>query len=235
MTLRTIRTILWDVDGTLLSFRLAERAAMHACFAKFGLGELTDGMLEEYSKINAVWWRRLERGERTKQEILRGRFQEFFAAHGLPVDRVDEYNEEYQIRLGDTIVFNDGADALLAGLRGRVRQYAVTNGTLRAQQRKLAASGLNGLLDGAFISEQVGAEKPSADFFRAVFAAVGPCRPEETLIVGDSLTSDVQGGKNAGILCCWYAPEGGTAPAELKPDYVIRDLNEVKAIVEGRI
>lgn len=229
-----IRTILWDVDGTLLSFKLAERAAMRACFAAFGLGELTDGMLAEYSAVNAAYWKRLERGELTRQETLRGRFLEFFAAHGIPTDCVDRFNEEYQIRLGDTVVFNDGADAIVRFLRGRVRQYAVTNGTLTAQRRKLARSGLDQLLDGVFISEQVGAEKPGRAFFDAVLAAIPACDPHQILIVGDSLTSDMQGGNNAGILCCWYAPEGGDAPEGLCLDYIIKDLNEVVDIVDGR-
>ena len=130
-------------------------------------------------------------------------------------------------------MFNDGADEIVRKLRGRVRQYAVTNGTLTAQRRKLANSGLDALLDGVFISEQVGAEKPGRAFFDAVFAAVAPCAPEEMLIVGDSLTSDMQGGNNAGIPCCWYAPEGGEAPEGLRLDYIIRDLHEVIEIVDG--
>ena len=230
-----ITTILWDVDGTLLDFHSAERNAMRACFTVFGLGELTDGMLGEYSAINASYWRRLERGELTREQTLRGRFLEFFSAHGLPTDRIDAFNEEYQHRLGDTVVFNDGADALVRELRGRVRQYAVTNGTLTAQRKKLAKSGLDRWLDGAFISEQVGSEKPSPAFFDAVFAAIPPCPRDEALIVGDSLTSDIRGGNNAGILCCWYAPAGGTAPEELKIDYTIRNLNEVERIVDGRV
>lgn len=226
-----IKVILWDIDGTLLSFKLAERAAIRACFEKFGLGEITDEMLAQYSQINAKYWKRLELGELTKPQVLRGRFEEFFAAYGLDTGCVDGFNAEYQVRLGETVVFNDNAKELVARFRGRVKQYAVTNGTLVAQRGKLKNSGLDRLLDDVFISDVVGVEKPGKGFFDAVFAAIGTYEKDEVLIVGDSLTSDIQGGNNAGILCCWYNPAGDPVPGHLRVDYDIRDLNELNAII----
>ena len=227
-----IKVILWDIDGTLLSFKMAERAAIRACFAQFGLGELTDEMLSRYSAINASYWKRLELGELTKQQVLRGRFEEFFAAYGLDTGCVDDFNAAYQVRLGETVVFNDSADTLVRELRGKVKQYAVTNGTLVAQRGKLKNSGLDQLLDDVFISDVIGVEKPGIGFFDAVFAAIGRYEPDEVLIVGDSLTSDIQGGNNAGILCGWYNPGGAPVPEGLRVDYDIRDLNAVKLILE---
>lgn len=227
-----IKVILWDIDGTLLSFKQAERAAIRACFDQFGLGELTDEMLSEYSAINASYWKRLELGELTKPQVLRGRFEEFFAAYGLDTACVDDFNAAYQVRLGETVVFNDNGKELVEQLRGKVKQYAVTNGTLVAQRGKLKNSGLDRLLDGVFISDVVGVEKPGMGFFDAVFAAIGPYEPDEVLIVGDSLTSDMQGGNNAGILCGWYNPTGQDVPDHLRVDYDIRDLNAVKLILE---
>ncbi len=226
-----IKVILWDIDGTLLSFKLAERAAIRACFEKFGLGEITDGMLAEYSAINARYWKRLELGELTKQQVLRGRFEEFFAAYRLDTGCVDAFNAEYQVRLGETVVFNDNAKELVQRLRGKVKQYAVTNGTLVAQRGKLRNSGLDKLLDDVFISDVVGVEKPGIGFFDAVFASIGHYEKDEVLIVGDSLTSDIQGGNNAGILCCWYNPAGEPVPKTLRVDYDIRDLNELAEII----
>lgn len=226
-----IKVVLWDIDGTLLSFKLAERVAIRACFDKFGLGELTDEMLADYSAINARYWKRLELGELTKEQVLRGRFEEFFAAYGLDTGCVDDFNAEYQVRLGDTVVFNDRGRELVEFFRGKVKQYAVTNGTLVAQRRKLANSGLDRLLDDVFISDVVGVEKPGKGFFDAVFAAIGHYEKDEVLIVGDSLTSDIQGGNNAGILCCWYDPAGQEVPGHLRVDYHIRDLNELTEII----
>ena len=227
-----IKVILWDIDGTLLSFKLAEKAAIRACFEKFGLGELTDEMLTEYSAINASYWKRLELGELTKQQVLRGRFEEFFATYGLDTSCVDDFNAEYQVRLGETVVFNDNGKELVQRLRGKVKQYAVTNGTLVAQRGKLKNSGLDQLLDDVFISDVVGVEKPGKGFFDAVFTAIGDYEKDEVLIVGDSLTSDIQGGNNAGILCGWYNPGGEPVPEGLRVDYDIRDLNAVEIILD---
>ena len=120
----------------------------------------------------------------------------------------------------------------MQALRGRVAQCAVTNGTKIAQDKKLARSGLDRLLDPIFISEVVGAEKPSAAFFAPVFASLVGIKPEEMLIVGDSLTSDIRGGINAGIRTCWYNPGGHAAPPELRMDHTISDIAEVLQIVE---
>ena len=226
-----IKVILWDIDGTLLSFKLAERAAIRACFAKFGLGEITDEMLARYSAINARYWKRLELGELTKPQVLRGRFEEFFTEYGLDTGCVDEVNAEYQVRLGETVVFNDNGKELVQRFRDKVKQYAVTNGTLVAQRGKLRNSGLDKLLDDVFISDVVGVEKPGKGFFDAVFTAIGHYEKDEMLIVGDSLTSDIQGGNNAGILCCWYDPAGQEVPAHLRVDYHISDLNELTGII----
>ena len=226
-----IRVILWDIDGTLLDFAAAEREAIRGCFATFGLGECTDEMLARYSLINRQHWEKLERKELTKPQVLIGRFEVFFAEEGLVADCA-AFNDEYQIRLGDTVCFHDDGYKLVQQLKGRVRQYAVTNGTKVAQQRKLRNSGLDVLLDGVFISEDIGAEKPDIAFFHPVWETIGPDAPDEVLIVGDSLTSDMQGGNNAGIRCCWYNPKGAPVPEHLKIDYNIRDLREILTILE---
>ena len=226
-----IKTVLWDVDGTLLDFLAAERAAIRACFARFGLGECSDEQIARYSATNQRYWRRLENGEITKPQVLVGRFEEFFAGEGLDPALAVPFNEEYQLRLGDTVCFRDRSDALIARLRGRVRQYAVTNGTRIAQERKLEKSGLGKLFDGVFISELVGAEKPSPAFFDYVFDHIGPVDRSEVLIVGDSLTIDMRGGLQAGIPCCWYNPRNLPRPEGMELDYIIRDLNQVEDIL----
>ncbi len=228
-----IRAILWDIDGTLLDFKAAERTALNAAFQKFGLGPCDDGRIARYSVLNDRWWKALEREEVTKAQLLTGRFLEFFAAEGLAFSgSYDEFNDYYQIMLGETVVFRDEAYRLVADLRGKVLQVAVTNGTLAAQSRKLKTAGLTELLEGAFISEKIGAEKPSPVFFDAVFAALPPLDRGEVLLVGDSLTSDMQGGNNARVRCCWYDPAWREPPARLNIEFHIRDLNEVRGILE---
>lgn len=226
-------TILWDVDGTLLDFAAAEEAAIRSLFADFGLGICTEAMLARYSEINKNYWRALERGEMTKPEILTRRFEDFFAAEGLAGPPAAEFNAAYQRRLGDTIVYCDGSDKLVASLRGRFRQYAVSNGTVAAQTRKLARSGFDKLMDGIFLSERIGYEKPAAEFFDAVFREIGEERRASAIIAGDSLTSDIAGANRAGIASCWYNPGGARNDSGAKPDYEIKDLNEILNILRG--
>ena len=229
-----ITTLLWDVDGTLLSFEQAEKNAIRICFQRFGLGECTDEMIARYSRINVGYWEKLERGEMTKPQILRERFVSFFSSEGIDFTRVDAFNDDYQLRLGDTICFNDDSFLLVKRLKGRVRQYAVTNGTRAAQEKKLRESGLGSLFDGVFISDDIGYEKPDKRFFDHIFRSV-PSAAEETLIVGDSLTSDILGGNNAGIQCCWYNPGGAVNDRGVHADYEIRNLNDVEKILDGSI
>ena len=223
--------LLWDVDGTLLDFIAAEKAAVQTLFREFGLGECTDEMVERYSRINKEYWERLERGELSKPEILVRRFADFFASEGLDASKAPEFNEQYQVRLGDTVVFCDDSYELLSSLRGRVKQYAVSNGTVVAQTRKLRRSGFDRLLDGVFLSEELGYEKPATEFFDRVFAAIGEPDRERVLIVGDSLTSDITGGNRAGIRTCWYNPKGEPNLTAAHADYEIRDLQGILDII----
>lgn len=223
--------LFWDVDGTLLDFQAAEKAAIKKLFGEFGLGECTDGMIARYSEINKRYWEALERGELTKPVILVRRFADFFAEYGIDSAVAGPLNELYQIRLGDTVAFCDGSYDIVASLRGRVKQYAVSNGTIAAQELKLRNSGLGELFDGVFLSERLGCEKPAAGFFERVFEAIGPVDRGRVLIIGDSLTSDMAGGNNAGIKTCWYNPGAAPNSTGARIDYEIRDLHEIYGIL----
>ena len=227
-----ISTILWDVDGTLLDFIAAENAAIKTLFGEFNLGQCSDEMIKRYSEINKTYWQRLERGEITKQEVLVGRFKEFFKSEGIDISVVEEFNSLYQLRLGDTIVYHDDSLEIIKSLQGRVRQYVVSNGTVEAQSKKLRLSGLGELVDGIFLSEHIGVEKPNIEFFDKVLEEIKPADRSSILIVGDSLTSDIQGGNNAGIVTCWYNPLGDKAPDKYRIDYEISDLHQIYEIIE---
>lgn len=226
-----ITTILWDVDATLLNFVAAEKAAIRALFQKYKLGECTDEMLARYSRINRTYWERLERKELTRNEVLVGRFLEFFEKEGLNTEVAADFNEDYQSSLGDTIVFNDNSYEIIKSLQGKVKQYVVSNGTITAQSKKLRLSGLGELMDGIFLSEQLGVEKPDGLFFEKVFDKIGPVDKGQVMIVGDSLTSDIQGGNNAGIITCWYNPEHKQAEDGIRIDYEISDLHEIYDLI----
>lgn len=226
-----IKVILWDIDGTLLNFQKAEYYAIKKCFSVFHLGECTDEMIARYSSINRSYWERLESGEITKAEVLRGRFEEFFAGEQICFDDIEAFNSEYQVSLGDHVFFSDNGYELVRELKTKVKQYAVTNGTYAAQKRKLEKSGLEELFDGVFISDLIGVDKPNIEFFDYVQQNIGVYEKDEIMIVGDSLTSDMQGGNNAGILCCWYNPTQKETPQNLKIDFIISNLGQVREIL----
>ena len=228
-----MKYIFWDIDGTLLDFGKSEAYGIRKCFEKFGLGECSDEMLERYSKINRKYWLKLELGEITKQQVLTCRFADFFKSENIKFDRVDEFNDEYQLRLGDKAFFCDNASETVSSLKGRYKQYAVTNGTITAQQRKLSQSGLIYVFDGVFISDEIGYEKPSIDFFNAVQDKIGEFDKNEVMIIGDSLSSDMQGGNNAGILCCWYNPHKAERSIDVKIDFEINDISQILRILEA--
>ncbi len=226
-----IKTLLWDVDGTLLDFSKSENYGIKKCFEIFGLGECTDEMIERYSVINRKHWERLERGEETKQQVLTERFREFFINEDIKFDKIDEFNVEYQMRLGDKFFFCDNALETITELKGKFKQYAVTNGTYLAQSRKLAGSGLIDIFDDVFISDKIGFEKPTVEFFNAVQEKIGKFTRDEVMIIGDSLSSDMKGGNNAHILCCWYNPNGAANKSGAKVDFEINDISQIIDIV----
>lgn len=230
-----IKVILWDIDGTLLNFEKSENYAMKKCFSLLELGECTDEMISRYAKINRKYWEALERGELTKPEVLIGRFQEFFATEGLDTNKAEAFNAEYQLCLGDKAFFYDDGYKLVKELQGKVKQYVVTNGTQVAQKRKLERSGLGPLMDGVFISDEIGFEKPNIHFFNHVFEKIGAYEKDEIMIVGDSLTSDITGGNNAGILCCWYNPKKQENTTSLHIDYEIQNLWQIENILQGTV
>jgi len=223
--------ILWDIDGTVLDFLAAEKAAIKSLFLKFGFEECSDEKLQRYSAINVKYWKALERNEMTKPEILVGRFKEFFSNEGIDPKYAEDFNAEYQIALGDTIVFCENAEEIIKYTKDKYILAAVTNGTKIAQIKKLKNSGLYKLIDYIFISEEVGAEKPNREFFDKVFESMEIEKSEEVLIIGDSLTSDILGGINTGIATCWYNAKGLINETDIIPTYTINNLIELKEIL----
>ncbi|MGN0523685.1 MAG: YjjG family noncanonical pyrimidine nucleotidase [Eubacterium sp.] len=228
-----IKCILWDIDGTVLDFLSAEKASLKATFLSLGLGECTDEMVARYSKINQKYWERLERQELTKEQVLLLRFVEFLEIEKINGVDAKVLGERYENGLADKIAFFDNSYELISELKKEYKQYAVTNGAYSVQTKKLAKSGLDKLFDGVFISDSVGFEKPSKEFFDTVLSCIGPYNKNEIMIVGDSLTSDMMGGNNAGIKCCWYNRNHAKNNTPVKTDYEIHNLNEIKIILEA--
>ncbi len=223
--------LLWDVDQTLLDFKASERWAIREGFKLFGR-DISDGDIAVYSGINDRYWKLFEKGEVSKERLLVGRFEELFARLGISDMDPQAFEDFYQSALGDVYFYLDESYKLIAQLRGRCRQYVISNGTALAQRKKLALSKLGDLMDGVFISEEMGHPKPEKAFFDLCEAAIPDFVPARALVIGDSLTSDIRGANNAGLPCCWYNPGHKERPAELRIDHEIDNLWKILSILD---
>ena len=129
--------------------------------------------------------------------------------------------------------FIPGAEELLETLASRYDLYLATNGTAAVQHARLDSAGIRRYFKGVFISEEVGADKPSPEYFHRCMDAIPGFDPAAAIMVGDSLTSDIRGGQNAGIRTCWVNPKGKSARPDIRPDCTIRALSELPALLEA--
>ncbi len=224
-------TILWDVDNTLLDFNYSMRHSLKTCFRSIG-EKVTDEMIDRYSQINDDWWARLERSEVTKEQLLKGRFVDFFEEYGLKHIDVVPFQLEYQRNLGTIYSYVDDSLTICKALQTKYKQYVVTNGVSASQRSKLNLSGFGDVMKDLFISEEVGYNKPQKEFFEYCLSKIEEKEVERILIVGDSISSDIQGGNSVGIQTCWYNPGERVKPDNCKIDYEITDLHQVYDILE---
>ena len=223
--------ILWDMDGTLLDFKIAQKEAITQVFRTIHK-PLTDDIIDLYSRINESYWKRLELGEVTRPELLVGRFRRLFEELGMNDVDVDSVRKEYEEVLGNVYEYIQDSLGLCKMLQPKCKQYIVTNGIAGTQNRKIKLSGFRDCMNDCFISEDAGYEKPNPKFFEYAFSKIPNFDPERTLIVGDSLTSDIKGGALAGIKTCWFNPERKEITGDYKPDYEIEHLWDVLRILD---
>ncbi len=197
--------LLFDADDTLLDFQASEQTALKTLFERIDL-TFTQTLVNKYHEINHGLWAAFERGELTKDEILQTRFRKLFTEIGFEVDR-PSLEEEYQELLASGHMLIPGATELLDHLKDRYDLYIVSNGVASTQYNRLHASGLFPYFKNIFISEETGYQKPQVEFFEYVFERIPQFDASRALIIGDSLSSDIQGGINAKIDTCWYNPK----------------------------
>ncbi len=224
------RAVLIDIDNTLFDFRESSYASLVEVFKTLHF-DFTREDFKHYEVYNDRLWQQFERGEIEQKDIYCERFRLYLNEIGLTADPAD-MNKAYVQGLAKGYHFMPHCRELLETLHGRYKVFAVTNGDAFAQQSRIARSGMAHLFDAVFISELVGAQKPERAFFDKVFATVGEEYRSCSIIVGDSLSSDMQGGRNAGIPTCFY---GRAEKADDRCDYVIRDLMELPNILDGKI
>lgn len=224
-----IRNVLFDLDDTLFDFHKAEKIALTKTLVHFGI-DPTEETLALYSTINAAHWKRLELGEISREEVKVGRYRELFKTIGVECDPV-KATAYYESMLAIGHYFMPGAPELLEELYGKYRLYIVSNGTAKVQEGRIGSSGIAKYMDGIFISQILGANKPDKQFFDICFAEIHDFSLSETVIIGDSLSSDIKGGINAGITTVWFNPKGIENDSDIKPDYTIKELSEVPGLL----
>ena len=223
------RWLLFDADDTLFDYPKAEAKALGWTFEQLGLPYRPE-YLEVYQKYNRQVWREFEQGQTGSLELRTKRFRLLFAETGLGVDP-EKFSPIYLKNLARGSDLLEGAAEVLTELAGLSHLAVVTNGLTDVQHPRLERSAIASLVEKVFISDELGAAKPDPAFFERVFEAIGNPEKNEVLIVGDSLSSDMQGGIGYGIDTCWYNPAGKTT--DLPVTYQIQAHSELIPLVRS--
>lgn len=223
------KTILFDADDTLLDFHLAEYAALKSTLEYFELG-CDEYIISEYSRINLSFWKMLELGQIKKDELKVRRFEAFCQRFGFDV-LPEKMAEVYMNFLSEQNPLKDGAEDICKKLFGKCRLYVITNGIKFIQSKRLFTSPLIKYFNDVFISDEIGYEKPSVEYFEIVADRIPDFDKESTLVVGDSLTSDIKGGIGFGLDTCWFNPKGKERPEDMDITYEISSLDGLYDII----
>lgn len=224
-----INNFLLDADETILDFVRSSRESFFIAMQQLGL-LLGENEFLQFKAINDGLWREYEQGTVTKPQLMKERFARLFAALGVNADAV-QANTLYFTTLCGRGYLLPGAEDFLRSLKACGKIFLITNGTPAAQYGRLRSLGLEHFFDGIFISDEIGFSKPDARFFAYVLDKAG-LQSGECAVIGDSLTSDIRGANNAGILSIWYNAKGKIAEGA-HPDHTARSYAKILEIVRS--
>ena len=225
-----IEFLFLDLDDTILDFKKAEYIAIGKTIADFGV-DPTEEIRHRYHLINKWHWEQLEKGTMTREEILVGRFKVLFEELGVQVD-AEKVARTYEKNLATGHWFLPGAEEAVESLSQKYRLFLASNGTASVQKGRMTSANLYRFFEQSFVSQELGHNKPSKEYFDAAFARIPGFDPEKCLMVGDSLTSDILGGKNAGLRTVWVNPAHAPARPDIVPDYEIEYLSQLEELLE---
>ena len=140
-------------------------------------------------------------------------------------------NDRYEELLSTHADLLPGALTALEELSEVATLAIVSNGAVMVQEARIRDSGIERYMDGVYISEKVGAAKPSAKLFEHVLKDLGITNRSRVLMVGDDLLADIKGGQNAGLDTCWFNPNHTENPGKVIPTYEIASLEELYPLV----
>lgn len=222
--------LLIDLDETIFDFKMAEKMSLGRTIRAFGL-EPTEEVISRYKEINRRLWARLELEEVTHQQVLEDRFGNLFASYGLEVDKA-ACSRAYGDGLSERHYWLPGAEEALRKLQGKYRLFIASNGTASVQRKRMDSADLYRYFEDIFVSQELGAEKPSPIFFEGAFARIPGFDRSRAMIVGDRLSSDIRGGNNAGIATCWVNAHGEQRDPQIRVDHEIKSLAELPELLE---
>ncbi|MCC8182545.1 MAG: YjjG family noncanonical pyrimidine nucleotidase [Clostridiales bacterium] len=226
--------VLLDADRTLFDFDRSEMEAIRLTLEAWGIAP-DEGTVNRYLEINNGLWAACDRGEFPQPRLGRERFARLLNELGRTEVDPEQMNRDYLTRLGTLPYLLPGAEDLCRRLSPVCKLVIVTNGLTIAQEGRLGRSAIRPYISGMYVSEQMGCRKPELAYFQAVFAALGvdEAQKRRTVLVGDSISSDIRGGVGAGIDTVWFNPSGQTAPAELKITFIADSLEAVGTFILG--
>lgn len=222
--------IIFDADETLFDFEKSEREALKNTMIEFGIEYDENHHLKIYKELNTAIWKELEDGFITQEKLKVERFKRLS-------NRLDvEFNEEefaklYMKNLSLASFLYDDSRDLVESLHKDYRLIIITNGLTEVQSNRIRKSTIAKYFDSVVISEEVKVSKPNPKIFQYALNNLNYSDKSKVLMVGDSLTSDIQGGINFGIDTCWYNPNKIVKRTEIKPTYEISNLMELKNII----
>ena len=224
-----IEYLFLDLDDTILDFKKAEYIAIGKTISDFGV-EPTDAVRHRYHEINKLHWEQLELGKLTRAEVLENRFKVLFTELGVEVNAT-AVARTYEKNLSQGHWFLPGAEETVDILSKKYRLFLASNGTASVQKGRMTSANLYRFFETVFVSQEIGHNKPSKAYFDACFATIPGFDREKAMIVGDSLSSDIKGGINAGIKTVWVNPDHKPC-GDIRPDYEIEALHQLPALLE---
>ncbi len=228
--MKKYKTLLFDVDDTLLDFQKTEKVALRMLFEEKGI-PLTSEVEARYKKVNKGLWDVFEKGEINRDEVVNTRFSILFKEYGEEVDGIlFENNYRSYLEEGNQLI--QGAFEFINQIQNEYDLYIVTNGVSKTQDKRLRNAGLHSLFKGIFVSEDTGFQKPMKEYFEYVFERIPNFASEEGLIIGDSLSADIKGGYVAGIDTCWFNPEKKLNDSEIVPTYEVHSFEDLYALLK---
>lgn len=226
--------ILLDADNTLMDFNAAEQYALEATLQFYGF-PYNEEIHRAYDKINAELWEQFNHGEIKKEYLLTERFRRFYKE--MNWNSKEGYvrtNQRYLKNLSDCSILLDGALDFCREMSRECELYIITNGVASSQRKRFSKSEIRPYIRDIFISEEIGYQKPEQEFFSFVFQKIPSFKKEKAIIIGDTLSSDIEGANRAGVKSCWFNPKNLENNTKVICDFIVSDFSQIKEVIKGK-